>query len=215
MTHFLRAFSLTAGMFLLSVTTVSGQTVSEDQELRAYARSVELEAEKKYDEAIAAVRQSPRVDVAYYIRLGWLSYLRKDYVSSESSYRQAISLAPDSIQPKIGLTLPLIEQKKYADVQSLAMEIIRKNPTDYYANLRLAFVLRIQGHAQKAEMVNNYMLKLHPADVKFRLERALTYIALSKFSEAEQDFRMSLRLEPTNATATYWVNQMANTRIVP
>ncbi|MDA1015490.1 MAG: tetratricopeptide repeat protein [Planctomycetota bacterium] len=211
----MRALVITTSIVLFHVTTACGQTVSEDQELVAYARSFDLEATGKFDEAIAAVLQTRQADVTYHVRLGWLNYLKKDFAASESFYRQAISQAPDSIQPKIGLTLPLIEQKKYADVQSLTMQIIRKNPTNYYANLRLAFVLRMQGHAEKAEMVNDYMLALHPADVKFRLERGLTYIALSRYSEAERDFRLSLRLEPKNATATYWVNQMADTRIVP
>ena len=176
-----------------------------DAEIRdAYHKSYRYEKGQNYADAIKAL--SPVVDAyptAYTVnlRLGWLNYLTGGYATARKHYETAIKTAPDSIEAKLGHTLPLMAQEKWEETEALAKQVLRIDPSNYLANLRLSYVLRLQKKFEAAEQILNGMLVLYPTDLSLLTEFALIKLAKDNKPEAKRVFNDILTLDPENVTA--------------
>ena len=101
----------------------------------------------------------------------------------------------------MGYLLPLLAQARYQDAESLARQILAGDPGNYYANLRLAVVLRWQRKYAEAEEIVARMLDTYPADTPLMLEMGLLCVAQDKKPEARNWLSDVLALAPDNATA--------------
>lgn len=170
----------------------------------AFAKSAELEAALKYQEAaqtLAAV--SPERPESYFhqLRLGWLNYLAGEYEVSKRHYERAADLAPKAVEPLIGLLAPLIAANRFLLAELTAREILELDPKNYTANLRLGYVLRMQGRYADAEKVVAGMLALYPSDVSLLLEQALAIDAQGRWPAARGFYQQVRLLDPDNAIA--------------
>lgn len=187
--------------------TTSNATTVQD----AFTQSQQSEQAQKYDEAIRSLlpvlQKSPR-DYVVNLRLGWLYYLAGNYANSVQHYQTAVFAEPKAVEPRIGLTLPLLAQRRYADLETTAREAVRLDANNYYANLRLAYAMRMQLKFSQAEMIDRHMLELYPTDKTFLLEAAYAQWGRANYREAERNFRLVLLLDPTNADAQKGLPQM-------
>ncbi len=176
----------------------------------AYKRSYNYEAIVDYDNAIKAlalVLDEYPTGYTVNLRLGWLHYLNQQYANSIRYYQQAMKAIPFSTEAKLGYSLPLLAQEKYSDVESVMNKIISVDFYNYPANLRLAFVLRMQEKYDLAEKVADRMLAFYPIDVPFLTEQALTKDALDDDDKAMAIFWDVLVLDPDNLTAKKYLDQ--------
>ncbi len=194
-------------LFFLSLffCQLSRAAVPTDAEIRdAYHKSYRYEKAQNYADAIKAL--APVVDAyptAYTVnlRLGWLNYLTGGFATARKHYETAIKAAPDSIEAKLGHTLPLMAQEKWDDAAAVARQVLRIDPSNYTANLRLAYVLRLQKKFDAAEQILNGMLVLYPTDISLLTEFALIKLAKDNKPEAKRVFNDILTLDPENVTA--------------
>lgn len=135
------------------------------------------------------------------LRLGWLYYSSGNYANSKQRYQMAITAAPAAIEPRLGYMLPLLAQARYAEVEAAATQVLRMDSANYYASLRLAIALRMQGKLDQAAEVNNSMLNLYPTDVAFLTQLALVHVAQKNSFAAGRVFRKILTLDPENVIA--------------
>ena len=138
-------------------------------------RSVEYETSRDYPQAIECLQAelvSHPQNYTLNLRLGWLSYLSGKQAESTGYYQAAIHVAPKSIEAQLGLLLPLLADAKYQDAEAVAARIVKDDPGNYYANLRLAIARRLQRKFDEADAVVQRMLATHPADVLFLAEQA-------------------------------------------
>ena len=176
-----------------------------DAEIRdTYHKSYRYEKAQNYADAIKAL--SPVIDAyptAYTVnlRLGWLNYLTGGFATARKHYETAIKTAPDSIEAKLGHTLPLMAQEKWDDAAVVARQVLRIDPSNYLANLRLTYVLRLQKKFDAAEQILNGMLVLYPTDISLLTEFALIKLAKDNKPEAKRIFNDILTLDPENVTA--------------
>ena len=160
-----------------------------DAEIRdTYHKSYRYEKAQNYADAIKAL--SPVIDAyptAYTVnlRLGWLNYLTGGF----------------AIEAKLGHTLPLMAQEKWDDAAAVARQVLRIDPSNYLANLRLTYVLRLQKKFDAAEQILNGMLVLYPTDISLLTEFALIKLAKDNKPEAKRIFNDILTLDPENVTA--------------
>ena len=89
-----------------------------DAEIReAYHKSYRYEKAQNYTDAIKALAPVVTAYPAGYtvnLRLGWLNYLTGGYATARKHYEAAIKTAPDSIEAKLGHTLPQIHYPEIA-----------------------------------------------------------------------------------------------------
>jgi len=201
----MRTTLLAAATMLGFSATGEGGKVSHQHLRASFAKSYEYERTQDYANAIKALagvhRDNPQ-DYTTNLRLGWLHYLDGKHANSVRYYEQAIKVAPGSVEADLGHMVPLLAQERYAQVETIANKIIKVDYCNYYANLRLAYALRMQKKHDQAEKVASRMLVLYPTDVKFLTEMALTKLAQGDEGDASELLSHVLLLDPENVTAT-------------
>ena len=96
---------ITVVMVLIGFT---GFSQSMDALQAAFSKSYEAENAKKYAIAISELKAGYDADnYVINIRLGWLSYLAKQYIESINYYQKAIALKPYAIEARFGCVKPL------------------------------------------------------------------------------------------------------------
>jgi|GEM_PF-2567202 tetratricopeptide (TPR) repeat protein len=188
---------------LLFVMTHSASAQESAADL--FRKSYASEAALKYQEAIDAIQplvEKTPDDYIVNLRMAWLHYLAGKQLESLNFYVGAIRVSPKSVEARNGYVLPLLAQERYEDVEQACRQVMVLDPRNYYANVRLAFALRLQGKLDVAVPLVRGMLELYPSDVSFLLELALALSAQEEADEAKALFEMVLLLDPDNATAT-------------
>ena len=71
------------------------------------------------------------------MRTAWLDYLSGNYNESIRGYRRALELNAESLETKLGLTLPLLAQQRWREAAGVAQEVLAVAPWNYYAHERL------------------------------------------------------------------------------
>jgi tetratricopeptide (TPR) repeat protein len=188
-------------IFVLTITGFTGAAFGQDAVLDAFATSYKYEKAQNYPDAIKAIVILKDQDYLVNLRLGWLYYLSGNYANSRQRYQMAIAAAPKAIEPRLGHMLPLLAQARYAEVETVARQVLTMDAGNYYASLRLAIALRMQGKLPQAEEVNKAMLGLYPTDVKFLTELGLVYVGQKNHASARLVFRRILTLDPENVVA--------------
>jgi len=119
-------------LLLLASGAASGQD--------PWAASYQLETEGEYaaaTEALAVIIEADSAHEFAILRTAWLRYLDGDYNASIRSYRRALELNPQSLEARLGLTLPLLAQQRWREASGVAQEVLALAPWNYYAHLRL------------------------------------------------------------------------------
>ena len=105
-----------------------------------WSESYRLEAEGQYEAAIAALEPVLEESASHefvVLRRAWLKYLDADYNDSIREYRRALELNDQSIEAKLGVTLPLLAQQRWREAAASAQSVIELSAWNYYAHIRL------------------------------------------------------------------------------
>ncbi len=211
-----RALLLCLLILLAWVVDVPASRPTDDTWIAtAYHRSLANEGLQKYDEAIRAlepVREAYPEGYTVNLRLGWLHYLAGHHANAISHYRKAIAVVPGNLEARLGLLLPLLAQKRYAEAEQVAGQVLRSDFYNYYGNLRLILALRGQGKHEAARKVAQRMLALYPADVALLQQLALSEAALGRKTEAARLFRSIYTLDPDNPVARDYLGMTGDKR---
>ena len=194
-------------IFFLVIATLAN---AESEVTEAYTRSYMYERVFDYNDAIKTlliVYQKYPQGYTLNLRLGWLYYLLGNYANALSHYQDAIRIAPGALDAKMGQTLPLLAQKRWLDVEQILYQILQTDYYNYYANLRLVYVLRMQEKYELAEAVGKKMLVLYPIDLSFLTELALVKQAQQDKDSALKIYQDILILDPENYFARTYLQQ--------
>jgi tetratricopeptide (TPR) repeat protein len=188
--------------FLLMSGTASALNSRELQE--AYRNSYNYEKIQNYDSAINALSEVYKAYKSTYtvnLRLGWLYYLKKNYANSLQYYKAAMTIAPKSIEAKLGYTLPLIAQNKYDDAIAVVRQILAADYCNYNGNLKYVYLLRLQKKYDLAIKISTNMLVLYPTDLSYLTELGLSQYGKGDKEKALTTFWNVAVLDPENPTA--------------
>lgn len=165
--------------------------------------SYELEAAGKTKESLGALERIATAERGYvfHLRKGWLLYLLGRYDDSVVSYGQAIGAAPKSIEAELGVMLPLMAQRKWADAEKHGREALKRDPGNYLAGSRVAWSLYNLGRYGDALPLYEKLVESYPSDVDMRNGVGWSLLKLGKGKEAAQAFRGVLAIAPKNALA--------------
>jgi len=131
----------TIGLVLSGVALLLlfGQVVAGEEGV--WTKSYALEAKGEYKEAAALIEPllNGGGDSAEFalLRYGWLNYLLRNHNDAVRSYEKALRLNPDSIDARLGLTLPLLAQQRWKEVARYAKQVLQISPWDFTAHTRL------------------------------------------------------------------------------
>ena len=188
-------------LFLLSIGTGLYGTETIPQ---LFEESYNLEEKRNYGGALNKVLKVIRQDTKNYtahIRAGWLFYCRKDYDTSISYYKKAMTIKPRAIEPALGMTYPLMAARQWKRAEKLTRSIIRKDTYNYSANSKLAYILFSQGKYSKAKKYYERLLNVYPSNITMKLGLAWTYLRLGNKYQAAIYFNKVLQVKRNNQNA--------------
>ena len=177
-------------------------------------QSYDLEAAGKLKESLAALEQTapPRKDTYLgWARRGWLQYRLAQHTDSVESYRKAIALAPQSIEPRLGIMLPQLALHRWVDAEGTAKEVLKVDPASYLGTLRLAFVYYNQHRYAESAVLYRKLRDLYPSDTDVRSGLAWGLLKSGRKPEAAHEFEELLAINPRLETAREGL-QLANAR---
>ncbi len=171
---------------------------------KAFQRSYDAEATGKNDAALAALDTLPAGQREGYVaelRRGWLLYRAGRHAESVTSYNKAIAASPAATEAKVGKLAPLLALRRWADAEATARDVLRKDPGNYTATLRLAFALWNQAKLAESEATYRALVQAYPADVDARAGLGWALVKLNRTRDAAQVFGEILEIAPQNALA--------------
>lgn len=194
----IKFFSVSVTILLFS-GILQGSSIPE-----LFESSYILESKGNYSEALNRVKgillTEPRNYTAT-LRVSWLSYLNRNYSTSIEYYQKAVLLKPHAVEPLIGLTLPLMAIKNWKETEKIALQIISRDPNNYYANSRLAYSLYSQRRYGEAKSRYELVLRLYPSDLEMKLGMGWTYLAMGNKNRAKKFFNEVLLISKSNLNA--------------
>lgn len=169
-----------------------------------FQKSYDDETAGKLETALAALDGIGASGTAGYVaqlRRGWLLYRMGKHADAVKAYAKASALDPASVEAKVGALVPLGELRRWIDIEAMAREIVRKDPGNYTANLRLAFALYSQAKFADAEAAYRTVLAGAPSDVDARAGLGWSQLKLGRARDAQATFTELLGYAPKNALA--------------
>ena len=171
-----------------------------------FANSYKLEAEKKYDaaaQAIAALANSGHEFAQ--LRMGWLAYLQGKYNDSISAYNRLLQSNPNSIDGRLGVTLPLLAQQRWQDAAAQARHVLQLSPWDYTAHVRLMIAEEALKQWQALEQHAASVAAIYASDAT-----SLVYLARARawqrnVAGAKQAYAQVLERYPANEEARAYI----------
>ena len=197
-------------LLILALTALSF-SLSYEKIKEAYYKSYMYEKVGDYKNAIRVLMEIYKAYPNGYtvnLRLGWLYYLMGKYENSVYHYRKAEKAIPTSLEAKLGLTLPLMAQKKWGEAEEVLYRILATDYYNYYGNLRLCTVLEEQKKYSQQKAIALKMLTVYPTSVPFLVCLAKSYYYLGRKDRAEKLFKDILILDPENLTAKEFLKKL-------
>lgn len=178
----------------------------KDEKISAFNNSITEALKGNYQKAIEVllnVYKDNENDYLFNLRLGYLYYLQKKYDKSIEYYKKAITITQEkSIEPYLGLTLPLSGKENWDEVAKTYQKILSLDPNNYTANLRLGQIYFNRKEYSKAETLLKKVYNFYPGDYEANLYLGWTYFYLNRKSEAKFHFINTLMISENDKSAS-------------
>lgn len=190
---------------LVQVSSAIGQTAAGN----AWSNSYALEASGRYGEAAQAVEPLLREGTTHELALmrrAWLNYLQGRHTEALRDYNQVLFVNSSSLEARLGLTLPLLAQKRWNEAASEARKVIAVSAWDYTAHLRL--LLAEEGERRWDDMARHaaQLVARYPSDATFHLYLARAEAWRGNVTAARAAYAKVLERAPGNSEASQYVN---------
>lgn len=194
--------------FLLTIfifhSVIAASTTKSNSILSMWTKSYTLEGQKKYSEAANVIKpildKSPKNEFAL-LRLGWLNYLQAKYNVSADYYHKALDANTDSLDARLGLTLPLMAEQRWKEAAIYANQVIAISSWSYLGYLRLMTCESGLAQWETLEKNASEFVKRYPTDISGYVFLARAQALLGKKDLAIQNYHEVLYRSPTNAEA--------------
>ena len=197
-------------MHLLLVPVLVFFAVAAYAQEAAWQSSYQFETAGKYNEAIAALDPVPanwaEAELKT-LRRGWLYYLQGSYSDAIREYRLAIERNSRSIDARLGVTLPLLAQKRWREAEQSARAVLDLSPNNYTGLLRL--VVALEGQRDWAPMAKAAatITSSYPSDATGFVYLARAYAWQEKRAEAVAAYQAVTVRYPGHAEAKAYIEK--------
>ena len=169
-----------------------------------YRASYQLEAKGDAAGALgkmAEIRAAAGATYFVVVRTAWLQYLAGSFGAAASSYREAMRLEPKAVESKLGLTLPLLAQKRWRDLERACRDVLALDPGNATARARLAHTLYSIGNFPDAATTYRKLVAEYPAVLDHQTGLGWALLRMGRRAEAHRLFQAVLLVSPDNPNA--------------
>ena len=199
-----RGIMMTAALCFALSSGISTDASAQTNAASLLQESYDKEAVGNYQESLTAMVRLPAPERDGYVaqfRRGWLLYKLARNAEAVDAYTKAIALEPKSVEARVGALLPLLALRRWNDAEAMSREVLKTDPSNYYANLRLAFSVYNLGRYADSEELYRKLSEQYPSDVDVRCGLGWALLKLGKGGEAAKIFARVLEISPRNALA--------------
>ncbi len=191
-------------LLLASALSLWTSVARADANAELIQRSYDSEAVGKLADSLSVLDQlvSPRKEsYVVTLRRAWLLYRLGRFAESVDVYVRAISQAPGAVEPRLGILLPQLALRRWSDVETQARAILKLEPGNYLATLRLAYACyNLQRYAEATALYRR-LKDLYPSDVDVQSGLGWSLLKQGKLPEASAEFHHILDVSPRNELA--------------
>ncbi len=176
---------------------------------KAFTDSYSFEYNKNYGNAIATLSKVYEANnYNMNLRLGWLSYLNKNYAQSVKFYSKAVALKRSSIEAKLGLVKPFVALENQDEAIKVYEDIIKLDDQNYSANYYSGLINYNQKKYDQALKYFEKITNSYPFDFDGNLMLAWTYLNLTKNDQAKYFFNTAFLISPNNASCVEGLSKL-------
>lgn len=189
-------------MRVLGMVAVGMAVAAAPSEL--YQQSYELEAAGDHAgalERLASLEEAGQTGYLLALRKAWLSYRAGRHADAVTAYRRAIAAAPEGLEARQGVILPLIAMGQWSPAEAACRDLLSRSPDDYYGLSRLAWVLYSSGRHAEAADAYREVLRRYPSDVDMRAGLGWSLLKQGQTVTARAAFDAVLAVAPEHASA--------------
>ncbi len=200
--HRFLTLSWVVALVVLLPTVARSDASPEVQDL--YRASYREEAKGKPTVALDAMKKIQAKSGASYfvsVRKAWLAYLAGRFSESERGYQEAIKERPDAIEARLGLTLPLLAQKKWRPLEKACRDVLKADPQNAVARARLAHAYYSIGNYPDSATVYRKLVKDYPGELDHQTGLGWALARMGRTAEAKKTFARVLDVSPDNPNA--------------
>ena len=191
--------ALLLAALLLSLPAAAA-TPADDAFRTSYAR----EARGDTAGALAALEPIVATPLNGYVlelRRGWLLYLAGRLPDAAKAYERAIALEPKALEPRHGILLPLLADRRFAEAKKHADAALAIAPQDFTALSKLGYIEYSLLRYEPAEAAYRRALALHPGSVDLRAGLGWALLRQRRLPEAREQLERVLAVAPDHASA--------------
>jgi len=136
---------------------------------------------------------------AYYMHhnLGVAYWNKRDVQSAEREWAEALSLAPNADMVLDSLVMLNLSQQHYEEALGYSLRALALEPNDPEKHVNAGTAFLALGNTEEAERQLQTAVTLAPLNVRARSALGELYLNQAQLSEAEEQFRRSLKAQPT------------------
>lgn len=174
-----------------------------------WTESYRLEALTQYQNAAKSleivIKDNPRHEFAI-LRQGWLNYLQGAHNEAIRDYQKALDINPNSLEARLGLTLPLIAQQRWREVASHVDKVLKVAPWNYYAHVRL--MMSEEGEKKWDTLASHAknVSQRYPSDATILVYLARANVWLKNDKEARRAYEQVLERVPGHIEAVQYLS---------
>lgn len=188
------------------------QAKADDDFAEYFELSFGHESQGNYQAALEKIKKAIQLRPNHYtaiLRAGWLCYMLGENNNSIQYYKKAIQASPNAIEPRLGVMMPLMALKNWAQAEKFGREVMAIDKANYYATSRLAWILYSQGQYANALRFYQKLVELYPSDIEMKLGVGWTYLKMGKKEMAKRYFSEVLEVRRTNVRALQGMNALS------
>ncbi len=190
-------------MLLLMLQTIVSTMYAQTDTISVFSKSYISEGNKEYTKAIEAL-SAVYAPGSYTInlRLGWLWYLKGDYIKSQMYYKNAIAIEPKSVEARLGYAFPASALENWSDVITIYNEILAIDPENSFVNYKQAYIYYYIKKEYKPAL--NYVDKVtrhFPFDFDANYLTAQIHLSMGNIVESKAAIRKALYYNPSSKEA--------------
>lgn len=182
---------------LLIVSTATAET-------DPWKESYRLEEVFQYDAAIKALKSISSDSELVTLRRGWLNYLKGAHSKSIEHYKKAIKSNSNSLDGRLGIILPLLEQQRWREAASNANKVIEVAPWNYYAHVRLMLTEEALKQWDKLSKHSAAVHQRYPSDATVLVYMARASHKLGNKKQAKSLYEKVIELIPDHFEAKHY-----------
>lgn len=194
-------FPLYYTIALASLVVLTKPLSAQSSAELAFSKSYSFEYDTQYAKAIEAMTALNSDAYEVNLRLGWLYYLNKDYLKSETFYKKAIASEPSSVEARFGIVLPLAALGNWNAVLGHYHDILKIDPNNSIANYRIGYIYYSRKDYANAMVHTAKVIKMYPFDYDSNLLAGKVMMAQAKNAEAKKYLGRAIEYNPQSEEA--------------